>query len=215
MHYSPAVEVFVGGMITLVVALLVQVVVIPRVQARTRNRERWENDVIELRTLINDELPEATQELEFAADAVGLYEASRGSSKYDEQRLKALIDEERVRLDAARKRCFGLAYRLARVEGRVSLVNRRDTYWARLTLARTDFYTELMDTRLDPENEQKTEDELNERKARLEAGLSRLAEVGGVITDSVAPPPRRRVRKFYRRTARKLRDLGGNPKRAN
>lgn len=46
-----------GGFLTLVATLIVQIVVIPRVQARTRRRERWEADAIELFDLIELQMP--------------------------------------------------------------------------------------------------------------------------------------------------------------
>lgn len=48
-----------GGFITLAGTAVVQVIVIPQVQARTRRRERWENDVMELAALVDEELPPA------------------------------------------------------------------------------------------------------------------------------------------------------------
>jgi len=50
-------SVLIGGLITLVVTLLVQILVVPCVQRRTRKRERWERDITELQTLLEVEFP--------------------------------------------------------------------------------------------------------------------------------------------------------------
>ena len=55
--YGDPVSVLLGGLITLAVTALVQIVIIPWVQVRTRRRDRWEKDVIELDVLIRWELP--------------------------------------------------------------------------------------------------------------------------------------------------------------
>ena len=44
---------------TLAGTVLVQLVVVPVVQARTRGRERWEKDVLSLAALLEEELPRA------------------------------------------------------------------------------------------------------------------------------------------------------------
>src|SRR5438128_1545755 len=49
-HKVRRVSVLLGGLITLAVTALVQILIIPWVQTRTRRRDRWEKDVIELET---------------------------------------------------------------------------------------------------------------------------------------------------------------------
>jgi hypothetical protein len=45
----------IGGLITLIGTILVQILIIPSVQRRTRKRERWERDITELQTLMENE----------------------------------------------------------------------------------------------------------------------------------------------------------------
>jgi hypothetical protein len=53
--------VIVGAGLTLVATLAVQILVVPLIQARTRQRERWVDDVIELRGILEDQLPSAIE----------------------------------------------------------------------------------------------------------------------------------------------------------
>ncbi|HET8684093.1 MAG TPA: hypothetical protein VFM54_19805, partial [Micromonosporaceae bacterium] len=50
-------NVLVGGLITLIGTILVQILIIPSVQRRTRKRERWERDITELQTLMEADFP--------------------------------------------------------------------------------------------------------------------------------------------------------------
>ena len=200
-------DVLAGGLVTLVVTFLVQVFVIPRVQASTRNRERWENDVVELRTLVSEEIPQAEGELLSGAEEIIFLEAQVGVDGFDQRKLEALIHEDRDRLEAARERCFDLVHRLSRVEGRVSLVNRRDVYWRRLTLARIRYHHAFLDTVTNTTKKPIVEDELRECNSKLQTARSALAEISKKITEPMKPPPRRLSHRLYHRTKLKLRDL--------
>lgn len=48
-------NVLLGGVITLAATCLVQIFVIPWVQARSRRREKWEKDVAELLVVFEEE----------------------------------------------------------------------------------------------------------------------------------------------------------------
>jgi len=50
-------KILIGAILAFVFAVLLQVVVMPLVQAHTRRRERWERSVSELSALLEDELP--------------------------------------------------------------------------------------------------------------------------------------------------------------
>src|SRR3954470_1624710 len=60
-------QVLLGGLVTLAVTAVVQILIIPWVQRRNRRRERWERDVIELETLLHHELRGAIDDAERAA----------------------------------------------------------------------------------------------------------------------------------------------------
>lgn len=197
-------DALIGGLVTLVVTFLVQVFVIPSVQARTRNRERWENDVIELRTLIHEELPQAHRELGFAGGSVSIFEGYRGDSKYNADKLEELIRDQRKRLNVAHERCFEMQTRLSRLEGRASLVNRRDPYWRKLTLARHRYDTLLYSVYQITNSDSISESKLNDTLDELRAAHSDLANISREITDTLKPPPRRIIRMLYYRTRRAL-----------
>jgi len=53
--------VILGAILTLAGTLIVQILAVPPIQARTRQRERWEDDVIELRAILEESLPNAIE----------------------------------------------------------------------------------------------------------------------------------------------------------
>jgi hypothetical protein len=68
----------VGVVGTLLVTLLIQAVVVPRVQAYTRRLERWEDDLAELSSVVEEQLPRALKNYRTTA---GVRAAFRGRSE--------------------------------------------------------------------------------------------------------------------------------------
>ncbi|QGN47946.1 hypothetical protein GKC29_14540 [Micromonospora sp. WMMC415] len=62
--------VLVGGLVTLAVTCVVQILVVPWVQGRGRRRERWEKDVTELLVVFEEEVP-AAQYMQAVKEAHG------------------------------------------------------------------------------------------------------------------------------------------------
>ncbi len=56
-HCGTVRNVLIGGLITLIGTILVQILIIPSVQRRTRKRERWERDITELQNLMEVDFP--------------------------------------------------------------------------------------------------------------------------------------------------------------
>ena len=118
-HRVGRVGVLLGGLITLAVTALVQIVIIPWVQARTRRRERWEKDVIELQTQLSFDLPGALGEAKIRGDRV---------------RSLGMPDETSPDFEAAEKCTDDLlaqVHRLRILENRVRLERRQAIFWLR------------------------------------------------------------------------------------
>ena len=89
----------IGAALTLVATLVVQTLVIPWVQARTRKRERWEADVIDLLNLLEEQLQRAVRLLHREADTERVYRSVQDEPGYNQQ----MVREELRRVDAARR----------------------------------------------------------------------------------------------------------------
>lgn len=110
-----------GGLITLAVTALVQIVIIPWVQVHTRRRERWEKDVIELDTLLRWEFPR------LLADAKWRGQEVRSLGKYDEASSPEFEAAEK-----AADKLFDQARRVRVLENRVRLERRKSGFWLRM-----------------------------------------------------------------------------------
>jgi hypothetical protein len=90
----------VGATFTLLVSFVVQVRVVPGVAAKTRRQERWENDVLELWTLLSEQLGRAVKRYRTAAFTVRAMEGMRDEVAPEKVRL---YDEQQRRLEDGRR----------------------------------------------------------------------------------------------------------------
>jgi hypothetical protein len=85
-------NVLLGGLITLVATAFVQIVVIPHVQHRNRQVERWENDLLELHALAGSDLHDAAVEVQHIG--LVLYAREEMETKNaDHDRYSEAVDE--------------------------------------------------------------------------------------------------------------------------
>lgn len=101
-----------GGLITLAVTAVVQILIIPWVQRRNRIRERWEKDVIELLTLLDEELGEPVSRVRYEIQR--LSDARPGPAEEVETLRGDAIRAWEV-LDALTTRMTNLTFRVIRV----------------------------------------------------------------------------------------------------
>ena len=117
-----------GGLITLAVTAVVQILIIPWVQRRNRIRERWEKDVIELLTLFEEELGEPVSRVR--------YEIQRLSDARDRAPRRSGPEPEvdAVRADAIRawEVLDALTTRMTNLTFRAIRVNRAAPDWSHL-----------------------------------------------------------------------------------
>lgn len=88
-----------GAALALVASFVIQAVVVPRVPADTRRLERWENDLQELWSLIDEQLVRAVRRYGTAAIVVRDMEELRDDPEVD----KVLYDEQLRKLERARR----------------------------------------------------------------------------------------------------------------
>jgi hypothetical protein len=149
-------ELIAGGVITLIVTSLVQVFVIPNMQAKNRRIERWENDVGELRALLEEQLPRAHDTLHSTGVQMRFLTAWKGTVDANEAgEARMAYIEETLRSATAAFRDASesvgeLMARMQRIEGRIKMRNREAAYLARLASKRITLRVAMFDVERDP-----------------------------------------------------------------
>jgi hypothetical protein len=123
---------FLGALLAFVAALIVQAFVIPWVVVRIRRRERWETTLIDLLSLLEEQLPRAVARFRSEADSERLYRKLTGDAAYDQQRVSEALE----RATGARREAEDLVEqhvtRLRSLVARICRVHRRAPYWLRV-----------------------------------------------------------------------------------
>ena len=126
--------VVVGGVVTLAGGVVLQVVIVPEVQARSRRRERWEDDLAELWSLLDEQVPRAVRRYRTTANVVRLMENIRDEPDIN----RRLYEEQQERLVAERAQARSTVEehldRLSVVEARVRRINSDEPLWQQLQL---------------------------------------------------------------------------------
>jgi hypothetical protein len=187
----------VGASATLVVTCLVQIFVVPRVQAHTRRRERWERSVDELVTVLDEELPRALNG--YRSASVGIRIAPRwwrDDAETDQQKREALLAEwSREHREADRVVGENMA-RLGFLVRRISRLRPSAPYWGRLQARMLSLRVALWE--VEPWGDATTPDDDTWEAAweKITAQREKLFEVVKQIADPPKPPPRMLLRRF-------------------
>lgn len=189
-----------GGLITLAVTAFVQITIIPRVQQRNRRIERWEEDVVELDQLLNEEIPTI---LGRATEATyRLYAAHHGETPSGPER-----DENVQRASEAhrraRRRLRKPISRASVLVRRVRLVNRTSHYWTELSLNMSILARQSVHATWDKytQNHEDIYDLIIGAEREAERALENVRKTLDVITLPMKPPSGGFARWIGRRTA--------------
>jgi hypothetical protein len=141
LSYLEGVQLLIGGLITLAVTAVVQILIIPAVQRRTRALDRWEKDVIELMTLINEDLDDKLAEFRLTLDAVLISEhladkLQKDSGKPLSAEVNAPVDESWDTLQQLWEEVRELSTKTLKTLRRCGLIHPWSPYWF-------DFYADL------------------------------------------------------------------------
>jgi hypothetical protein len=128
------VNLILGGLITLAGTCIVQILVIPWVQGRNRRRERWENNVTEMVTLLEEELPRALEHLRsetYKLRLVRVHEAEFAVSHPDKTKefAEQFVAPILLSLREDSEKVSELRTRLRLLMERSMLVNRSAPLW--------------------------------------------------------------------------------------
>jgi hypothetical protein len=195
------------GIVTLIVLSVVQVFVIPQVQIRGRRRERWENDVGELRALLeekleraHDSLRSAGYQIRYLGDWKENLETNEGGKAYIDEALQAAT----ATFHDARKSIGELMAQMSRIEDRIKLLNPKAAYWGRLNVGWMGLRVAMFAVEHDPSwGGERLDDEAwdaawDKVRDRREVLLKIVKEVA----DEMKPPPAHRVRRARQLLAR-------------
>jgi hypothetical protein len=134
-----------GGGVTLAATTVAQLYVIPHVLARTRGRERWEQQVLDLAALLEEQLPRAIDRYRSAGSDVRLVGELRGQDEYDQAKVEAALTEA---ITEARQANTALGEQMARLQSlttHVKQINPDATYWDELALRHHELQSSLFD----------------------------------------------------------------------
>jgi len=211
------IPVVIGGFITLAGTFLVQVFVIPRVQAYNRQRERWEKDVIDLAGLLEEDLPSALRAYRMADHSLHYAKKWQNDADLDQERVKALLQTMEHEKREAGQVVSDKMGRLAVLERRASRIRANAPYWGilfrrrvMLRIALDPVEYELPGHREleDDERWEATWDEVEKRRKEL---FDQVKE----IPERVKHPSRQALRRLRRGCERKIRAAGWPGRSAN
>lgn len=98
-----------GALFALAAQALVQLVIVPRVDARKRREDRWERHVLELGELLTADVPEAAQELEAQGRGRLTLNRAKDLAHVDRQRWETAFAEHQTQMQEASARYSSLA----------------------------------------------------------------------------------------------------------
>jgi hypothetical protein len=191
-------QLLLGGLITLAGTAIVQILIIPWVQTRNRRRERWEHDVIELETLLHDELPDAIA----AAQASAQRYLREFRNAHPAQRISgAMAKLETTAMEDAHD-LLDLVRSVSLLEKRVRLLNRRAPLW---TTLQHDLVvlTDQMASASNAYQRTGQDDETHRQAWRgLQKALDKAVQTLELVAVPMKPPPTNDLsaRLFRRRT---------------
>ena len=134
-----------GGGVTLAATTVVQLYAIPHFLARTRGRERWEQQVLDLAALLEEQLPRAIDRYRSAGSDVRLVGELRGDDDYDQAKVEAALTEAITEARHADSALGELMARLQTLTTHAKQINPDASYWDELALRRHELQSSLFD----------------------------------------------------------------------
>jgi hypothetical protein len=184
-------QLLLGGLITLAATAVVQIFLTPWAQSRDRRRERWERDVIELETLLQDELPNLIVATRTSAEryrrAIQLPATAPAAA------FAATVDQMRTEASEDARDMVEMARTLNLLEKRVRLVHRRAPLWADLHDAIRALTDQLAKGSTAYTLRGADDSALAQRWKSLEDSLQEAAQTLELVASPMKPPPDNKV----------------------
>jgi hypothetical protein len=134
-----------GSGLTLAATTVAQLYVIPRYLARTRGRERWEQQVVDLAALLEEQLPRAIDRYRAAASDVRMVGELRGDDDYDQAKVEAALADAGTEARLANGALGEQMARLQSLTTHARQVNPDAAYWDELALRHHELRASLSD----------------------------------------------------------------------
>jgi hypothetical protein len=194
----------IGAALTLAATLIVQILDIPWVQGRTRNRERWETDVVDLLNVLEEQLPRSVSRLHNEADTQRLLNRFTDRPGYNQE----FVREELRRAHAARRDADNeVTQHIERTRMLVARLSRRRkkaTYWKHVELRAVLLRGAILDASIstvkaDPAMD---DDQWDASWVPIGNALKALTERVEPLRDTMKPPRRQSGRRLLARLRR-------------
>lgn len=193
-------SVLLGGLITLAVTAVVQIFVIPWVQRRTRGLERWEKDVIELVTVVNEEWPERDVALRNALRLRRAMRVRAAEMRADgDKTADHLARQANAGAQPAYTEAHDLTTRMAMLLRRCTLVNTQAPYWSNVFNRLFTLIRELRELNPERSDVLMSGADLDKHFQQMSEAHDRLSEALLKISMPVKPPPIYPARRALRR----------------
>jgi len=208
---DPLTPVLIAAVLTLLATVLVQSVVVPWVQARTRRRERWEAAVTELSSLVEEQLPRAVAEFREAADTERFYRSIKDDPQYDTNKIN-----EGLRVAAASRREAAEIVgqhrkRMKLLTTRITRAHRKSPFWLRFRkgMLVLDFETSNATFGIIGVSDGPSDDEWNKLWKKQAEAKKKFVESVDHLATSMRPPSRELHRRAWRQAKTRIRRLAG------
>lgn len=190
--------IFFAASLTFLAAVLLQALVVPLVQARTRRIELWEDAVSELASLVEEKIPRAMSELENAVRTEFIMYAIAGQAEIGgakvKERLASAAEKRRYATDIVSRHVARTKLLVAKAARR----RKRAPFWTRLRVSQMglDIDTTSIDVfSTHPEYLALDNDEWEPAFSvgwqRYEDSLARITHDVRMLEERMKPPPRR------------------------
>jgi hypothetical protein len=198
---------FLTAALALLVALVIQSVVVPWVQSRTRRRERWEDDLSELSGLLQEKLDRSLNRYMKRISTVRMWERIKDMPETDTELVEQRLLEARTAREEASETVEADLARVTLLVDRLRREHRKATYWGYLLLLRRDLWLKivLLDSAIyarDDESAKQLKEDADEARRKLVVYLEPRIE-------SMKPPPRKMARSAWRKIKAERWDFGG------
>jgi hypothetical protein len=180
---------------------MIQALVIPWVNRRSRRRETWEEAVADLSNVVGDEVPSVTARLRHTGDDLRFWVLEARTFRIEEDRLAARIENAQSDHRQAEAAAIDLLGRIKRNAARVQRLRRRAPYWValrtRLTLLEIAITVNAIGWT--SAEHMASKEDWDKQGIRLDRTVNELVEMVDDLWNRLAPPPfglRERWRRF-------------------
>jgi uncharacterized membrane-anchored protein YhcB (DUF1043 family) len=202
--------VFVTAVLALLAAVIIQSLVIPVVQARTRRLERWEDNLSELSGLLEDQLPRSATRLRHDISSELTWEKAKEDPDYEpdihQDAIQQQLSSARTSRQESRELLDQHVTRARLLLDRLRREHRRAPYWRRFHVLELNL--RVSHSLFSTAGYLSDEDDPDSLWQKHEKSRKALVDYLKPLVESMKPPRRHRVRRSWRWLSTKVRRDG-------